>query len=47
VRHQRAGGDDLMALGGKKVEEGLADFCACHGMNGNDAEAGILREAPH
>jgi hypothetical protein len=31
VRHQGTGGNDLMALGGEKVEELLADFGAFHG----------------
>ena len=31
VRHQRAGGNDLVTLGGEKVEELLADFGGFHG----------------
>ena len=33
VRHQRAGGDDLVPLRGEEVEEFLADFGAFHGSN--------------
>jgi hypothetical protein len=39
MRHQRAGGYDLMAFGGEEVEEFLADFGGGHSGIGNDAKA--------
>jgi hypothetical protein len=45
VRHQRTGGDDLVALGCEKIEELLADFGAFHGRERRlGREAAILRE---
>jgi hypothetical protein len=31
VRHQRAGSNDLMPLGGKKLEKGSTDVSGFHG----------------
>ena len=38
VRHQRTGGNDLVALGGEEVEELLADFGAFHELAASKAE---------
>ena len=43
-RHQRTGSDDLMAPGGKEVEEGLANLGTFHGGRTRRAKALILRE---